>query len=95
MKKLKFLFIFQTLGLCSSNGNLVLKPDSVPLTKLDDALYFKPQGHMLGEDDCTYGPSLWCRDEQTAKRCNVSLVEEKIILSQIQLTMRKLVNRGL
>ena len=74
-KKLNSYLLFQTLGLCSSDKNLVLKPskpDTVPMVKLDDALYFKPHGHMLGQDECTYGPAFWCKDEQTARRCNVS-----------------------
>lgn len=32
----------------------------------------KPKPHLLGDSECTYGPSYWCSSPEAMKQCNVS-----------------------
>ena len=40
---------------------------------------------ILGDDECTFGPSYWCKDLHTAKHCNaVKYCAEKVWLKHLK-----------
>lgn len=35
---------------------------------------------LVGENECTWGPSHWCKDEETAKKCSsIDFCKKKLI----------------
>ncbi|KAK3580729.1 hypothetical protein CHS0354_005737 [Potamilus streckersoni] len=59
--------ICKEIGLCpdsSKNSNL-----SDPKGQEVNKLFFKPKQQLLGNKECTYGPSYWCASKENAIKC--------------------------
>lgn len=52
----------------SSVHHLLQKQNPAPK---DTKLYFKNKQHLLGEKECTYGPTYWCASLENARKCQV------------------------
>ncbi|XP_056018469.1 prosaposin-like [Ostrea edulis] len=50
----------------SSVHHLLQKQNPAPK---DTKLYFKNKQHLLGEKECTYGPTYWCASLENARKC--------------------------
>lgn len=35
----------------------------------------KTKRTLVGDDECTYGPSHWCSSEEVAKKCDVNIIK--------------------
>lgn len=53
------------IGLCSSSGGYVKFEDV-------EVKVQKKHAFLVGENECTYGPSHWCLSEENAQKCNAS-----------------------
>lgn len=56
------------MGMCSSPTGYVKFEDEV--SKVDHVK--KEKAHLVGLDECTFGPSYWCATEENAQNCKAS-----------------------
>ncbi|XP_062575849.1 prosaposin-like isoform X2 [Saccostrea cucullata] len=66
--------ICEEIKLCASKSQVKQSPIYHLMKKLNSAnkdtkLYFKNKQHLLGEKECTFGPSYWCASQENAKKC--------------------------
>lgn len=57
------------MGLCSNPTGYVKFEDEV--AQVDHVE--KEQAHLVGLDECTWGPAHWCATEESAQKCNVRI----------------------
>lgn len=57
------------IGMCSNPTGYVKFEDEV--AQVDHVE--KKEVHLVGLDECTWGPGHWCATEENAQKCNVSI----------------------